>query len=222
LYVDFLDTSGTLMAIVQSMGIADSEGNFEGARMAFCADAVSVIVGSMFGLAPVTAYIESGAGVAAGARTGITAIVCGFLFFLSIFFAPIIASIPPWATGGALIITGALMAESLGKIKWYDITHASTAFLTVLIMPLTYSIAYGLLAGIICYLILNITFTVLEYAGIPRPVFYEPEPVIVPADASDDTAKAKELPESSSDNDETDTDDKDLKPTKPVDALTEA
>jgi adenine/guanine/hypoxanthine permease len=187
------------MAIVSSMGLSDSEGNFEGARMAFCADAGSVIIGSLFGLAPVTAYIESAAGVAAGARTGIAAIFCGFFFFLAIFFAPIIASIPPWATGGALIITGALMAESLGKIKWYDITHASTAFLTVIIMPLTYSIAYGLLAGIICYLILTITFTVLAYVGIEKPVFYDPEADVISNDLADISKKIQDQPESSDD-----------------------
>ena len=163
------------MAIVSSMGHVDAEGNFPGARMGFASDAIATIIGSIFGLSPITAYIESGAGVQAGARTGITAIFCGFFFFLSIFFAPIIASIPPWATGGALIITGALMAQSLGKVKWYDITHASTAFLTVIMMPLTYSIAYGLLAGIMCYIILHGTFTLLEFVGIEKPKFYDPD-----------------------------------------------
>lgn len=156
------------------MGQIDEDGNFEKSREAFTADAIATMVGSLFGLSPVTSYIESGAGVAAGSRTGITAILCGFFFFLSIFFAPIIASIPPWATGGALIITGALMASSLGKIKWYDVTHAATAFLTLMVMPLTYSIAYGLIAGIMCYTILHGTFYLLALVGIEKPVFYDP------------------------------------------------
>ena len=158
------------------------------------------MVGALFGLSPVTAYIESGAGVKAGSRTGITACGIGFLFFLGIFFAPIIASIPPWATGGALIITGALMASSLGKIKWHDITHASTAFLTVLVMPLTYSIAYGLLAGISCYLLMNSVFYGLQLLGIDKPVpdvdefeeFTLSTPPVVVTDSEDDSNKVKE------------------------------
>jgi AGZA family xanthine/uracil permease-like MFS transporter len=118
LYVDFLDTSGTLLALVSSMGYVDENGDFPKSKWAFSADAIATIIGSLFGLSPVTSYIESGAGVEAGARTGLAAVLCGFLFFISIFFAPIIASIPPWATGGSLIIVGSLMTRSLLKIKW--------------------------------------------------------------------------------------------------------
>jgi AGZA family xanthine/uracil permease-like MFS transporter len=156
LYVDFLDTSGTLLGLAHAMGVVDEEGNFPKSRAAFSADALATMFGSIFGLSPgkfedspyhfaestaltslhsfrvlVTSYIESGSGVEAGSKTGLTACICGFYFFLSIFFAPIIASIPPWATGGALIIVGALMCRSLGSVKWWDITHAITAFLTV-------------------------------------------------------------------------------------------
>ena len=94
-YVDFLDTSGTLLALVIAMGIADEHGDFEGSRQAFAADACATIAGSFFGLSPVTSYIESAAGVEAGSRTGMTAVFCGIFFLMSIFFAPIIASIPP-------------------------------------------------------------------------------------------------------------------------------
>lgn len=130
--MDFLDTSGTLLAIASNIGIVQENGDFPKAKQAFAAgkhrftkilniwlytntihyvfflilltklkDAIATMVGALFGLSPVTAYIESGAGVKAGARTGITACAIGFLFFLGLFFAPIIASIPPWATGGA-------------------------------------------------------------------------------------------------------------------------
>ena len=116
--------------------------------MAFSSDAIATIVGSLFGLSPVTSYIESVAGVEAGAKTGLTAVIVGFYFFLSIFFAPIIASIPPWATGGALIIVGALMCRSLADVKWTNVSHAITAFLVMIVMPLTYSIAYGMLLDI--------------------------------------------------------------------------
>ena len=95
LYVDFLDTSGTLLALVLVLGIADENGDFPRSRQAFAADACATIVGSFFGLSPVTSYIESAAGVEAGSRTGMTAVFCGVFFLLSIFLAPIIASIPP-------------------------------------------------------------------------------------------------------------------------------
>jgi adenine/guanine/hypoxanthine permease len=129
----------------------------------------------MFSLSPVTSYIESGSGVEAGARTGLTAVIIGTYFLISIFFAPIIASIPPWATGGALIVVGALMSRSLGDIKWYNIRDASTAFLTVTVMPLTYSIAYGLIAGIGCYVIMTAVFKLLALFGIPEPTFESSE-----------------------------------------------
>lgn len=129
--------------------------------------------GSLFGLSPVTSYIESAGGVGAGARTGLTALFIGFFFFLSLFFAPIIASIPPWATGGALILVGSMMARSLADVKWYDITHAATAFVTVIVMPLTYSIAYGLIAGIGIWLVLQSVFWILGFVGIERPEFTE-------------------------------------------------
>ena len=159
------------MGLVSAMGYIDEEGNFPNSRAAFSADALATMFGSIFGLSPVTAYIESGSGVEAGSRTGLTAVICGFYFFLSIFFAPIISSIPPWATGGALIIVGSIMARSLVRVKWHDPTHALSAFLTVIVMPLTYSIAYGLLAGIGSYFISWSVFTLLSYVGIPKPVW---------------------------------------------------
>lgn len=173
LYVDFLDTSGTLMGIVSNMGYADEHGDFPRSRAAFSVDAIATMFGSMFGLSPVTSYIESAGGVAAGARTGLTACFIGFFFFLGTFFAPIIASIPPWATGGALILVGAMMARSLRDVKWDDVTHAATAFVTVIVMPLTYSIAYGLIAGISMWIILETTFWILGFAGIKRPNTHE-------------------------------------------------
>jgi adenine/guanine/hypoxanthine permease len=160
-----------LLALAQDLGYVNETGDFPRSRFAFASDALATMIGSIFGLSPVTSYIESAAGVEAGARTGLTAVICGFYFFLSIFFAPIIASIPPWATGGALIIVGAIMCRSLKDIKWYNLSHAVTAFLTVIIMPLTYSIAYGLIAGIGCFVVLEGTFWLLSLVGIEKPVF---------------------------------------------------
>ena len=124
------------MGIVSNMGLTDEHGDFPKSRAAFSVDALATMFGSLFGLSPVTSYIESAGGVGAGARTGLTALFIGIFFFLGLFFAPIIASIPPWATGGALILVGSMMARSLKDVKWYDITHAATAFITVIVMPL--------------------------------------------------------------------------------------
>ncbi|CAB9496754.1 Adenine/guanine permease AZG1 [Seminavis robusta] len=191
LYVDFLDTSGTLLALVQDLGYTDEAGDFPRSRWAFASDAFATMFGSIFGLSPVTSYIESGAGVKAGARTGMAACICGFFFFLSIFFAPIIAAIPPWATGGALIIVGAIMSKSLANVKWYNLSHATSAFLTVIIMPLTYSIANGLIAGIGSFLIMEGTFFLLKFLGIPKPQFYPfgEEPSNDAQDEADDDNK---------------------------------
>lgn len=175
LYVDFLDTSGTLLALVSSMGYVDENGDFPKSRWAFSADAIATIIGSLFGLSPVTSYIESGAGVEAGAKTGLCAIFCGIFFFLSIFFAPIIASIPPWATGGSLIIVGALMSRSLIKVKWHIHSHAISAFITVMLMPLTYSIAYGLVGGIMTFAVMEGVFLLLSFVGIKKPSYEEEE-----------------------------------------------
>lgn len=175
LYVDFLDTSGTLLAIVSSMGIVDDNGDFPKSKWAFSADAIATIVGSLFGLSPVTSYIESGAGVAAGSKTGLTAVICGFFFFLSIFFAPIIASIPAWATGGSLIIVGSLMSKSLLKIKWHIHSHALSAFITVMLMPLTYSIAYGLIGGMLSFAFMEGCFFLLNKVGVAYPSYDDPD-----------------------------------------------
>lgn len=169
LYVDFLDTSGTLLGIVNSMGLIDEEGNFPRSTQAYAVDAISTMFGSIFGLSPITSYIESGAGVEAGAKTGLTAVICAFYFFISIFFAPILASIPPWAIGGALILVGALMARSLTKLNFNKVSHAVSGFLTVMVMPLTYSIAYGLIAGIGTFIVMEGTFKLLSLVGLKVP-----------------------------------------------------
>jgi len=125
--------------------------------------------GSLFGLSTITSYIESGAGVEAGSKTGMTTVICAFFFFVAIFFAPILASIPPWAIGGALILVGALMARSLTKLNFNRVSHAVSGFLTVMVMPLTYSITYGLIAGIGSFVVLEGAFWVLSFVGLKVP-----------------------------------------------------
>jgi AGZA family xanthine/uracil permease-like MFS transporter len=167
LYVDILDATGTLYSMARFAGLMDERTqDFEGSSIAYMVDAFGISISALFGSPPVTAYIESGAGISEGGKTGITAMVTGLCFFISIFFAPIFASIPPWATGCTLIIVGSLMAQSAKDINWKYMGDAIPAFLTIAIMPFTYSIAYGLIAGIMSYIIINtLVFIVGKASG---------------------------------------------------------
>ncbi|KAJ3730897.1 permease family-domain-containing protein [Lentinula guzmanii] len=156
LYVDILDTTGTLYSMAKFAGLRDPITlDFEGSTAAYCVDAFSISMGALVGTSPVTAFIESATGISEGGKTGITAIVVGLAFFVSIFFAPIFASIPGWATGGALIIVGSLMIRNVREINWDYIGDAVPAFITLIIIPLSYNIAYGLIAGILSYVAIN-------------------------------------------------------------------
>lgn len=144
--------------------------DFENSSIAYTVDALGISIGSLLGSPPVTAYIESGAGISEGGKTGLTAMFSGLAFFISIFFAPIFASIPPWATGCTLIIVGSLMAQAAKDINWRYMGDAIPAFLTIAIMPFTYSIAYGLIAGILSYALINTLVFVVEKASGGRVV----------------------------------------------------
>ncbi|KAF9555938.1 xanthine/uracil permease [Agrocybe pediades] len=156
LYVDILDTTGTLYSMAKFAGLRDPVTlDFEGSNIAYCIDAICISIGSLMGISPVTAYIESATGISEGGKTGLTAMTTGVMFFISVFFAPIFASIPAWATGGALTVVGSMMIRNVTEINWLYIGDAVPAFLTLLIIPLTKNIAYGVIAGIMTYLILN-------------------------------------------------------------------
>lgn len=167
LYVDILDCTGTLYSMARFCGAIDEDTqDFEGSAVAYLVDAMGITIGSLFGSPPVTAFIESGAGISEGGATGITACVTGLCFFISIFFAPIFASIPPWATGCTLILVGAMMARACTDINWRYIGDSVPAFLTLAVMPFTYSIAYGLITGIVTYMILNTgAWIILKLSG---------------------------------------------------------
>lgn len=151
--------------------VVDPEtGDFEGSTAAYMVDALSISIGSLFGSSPVTAFIESGAGIAEGGRTGLTAMTVGVCFFISVFFAPIFASIPPWATGSVLILVGSMMMPAAVNINWRYLGDAIPAFVTIVVMPFTYSIAYGLIAGIILYIIINTLVWLIERASGGRIV----------------------------------------------------
>lgn len=155
LYVDILDTTGTLYSMARFAGFADANGDFEGQYFAFMSDASSIVVGSLLGTSPVTAFIESSTGIREGGRTGMTALTVAGYFMLAFFFTPLLASIPAWAVGPPLILVGVLMMRSVVEIDWDDMKQAIPAFITMILMPLTYSIAYGLIGGIGTYIVLN-------------------------------------------------------------------
>lgn len=171
LYVDILDCTGTLYSMARFCGAIDERTqDFENSSIAYTVDALGISIGSLFGCSPVTAYIESGAGISEGGKTGLTAMFTGLAFFISIFFAPIFASIPSWATGCTLVIVGSLMAKSAKDINWRYMGDAIPAFLTIAIMPFTYSIAYGLIAGICSYILINTLVYIIEKASGGRIV----------------------------------------------------
>ncbi|CAK7270011.1 hypothetical protein SEPCBS57363_003889 [Sporothrix epigloea] len=155
LYVDIVDCTATLYAMARFSGKTGPDGDFPRSTIAYCTDALFISIGSLFGCSPCTAFIESGAGITEGGRTGLTAMVTGLCFIISVFFAPIFASIPPWATGTTLILVGCLMIRQVTFINWSYIGDAIPSFVTIAFMPFSYSVAYGLMAGLFVYIALN-------------------------------------------------------------------
>ncbi|KAB5551006.1 permease family-domain-containing protein [Coniochaeta sp. 2T2.1] len=157
LYVDIIDCTATLYSMARFCHrTKDRQGDFPRATVAYCTDAVMISLGALLGCSPVTVFVESGAGIAEGGRTGLTGIVTGICFLISIFFAPIFASIPPWATGCTLIIVGCLMIRQVVSINWAYIGDAVPSFVTLTFIPFSYSVAYGLIAGLFTYTGLNL------------------------------------------------------------------
>lgn len=166
LYVDILDCTGTLYSMARFAGLIDPvTQDFEGSSVAYMVDALSISVGAVLGVPPVTAFVESGAGISEGGKTGLTAMVTGLCFFVTVFFAPIFASIPPWATGCVLVIVGSMMATAVTEINWAYMGDAVPAFIALAIMPFTYSIANGLIGGIFSYIIINGTVYLIKVAS---------------------------------------------------------
>jgi len=156
LYVDILDCTGTLYSMARFAGaVSPVTGDFERSTLAYCTDAATISIGALFGVSPSVAFIESGSGIAEGGRTGITSMTTGMCFFVSLFFAPIFSSIPPWATGGALCLVGCMMMRGTLSINWRYPGDAIPAFVTLAFIPFSYSIAYGLIVGLITYASLN-------------------------------------------------------------------
>ncbi len=152
LFVDFFDTMGTLVGVGVQGGFMDDEGQLPRDGRAMAADAAATVAGAALGTSPVTTYIESAAGIASGARTGLANIVVVAGFGVAMFFAPGLTGIPAFATAPALIIVGALMAAGLGKIDWEDRAESMAAFVTALAIPATFSISDGMALGIATYI----------------------------------------------------------------------
>ncbi len=156
LLVNLFDSSGTLLGVTDKAGFSDEKGRFPKMKQALYVDSASAVVGSYIGTSAISTYIESGAGVSVGGRTGMTAVVVGLLFLLTIFFSPLAGMVPAYATAGALVYVGILMASSLIKVQWDDLTEATPAFITASMMPFTYSITEGIAFGFISYCVMKL------------------------------------------------------------------
>jgi len=156
LFVDMFDTAGTLVGVSQQAGYIDENGDLPKASKALLADAIGTTGGALFGTSTVTTYVESASGVAEGGRTGLTGIVVSILFFLSLFFKPLIGIVPGAATAPALIIVGTMMMTNITKLDWDDFTEILPAFVAMIAMPLTYSISNGIALGFIVYPIVKL------------------------------------------------------------------
>ena len=155
LFVNLFDTAGTLLGVATRANLIDSSGEIKNLDRALKADSSASVLGSFFGCSPVTSYVESSAGVEAGGRTGLTALIVGIFFLVAIFFAPIASIVPSYATAGALIYVAILMLGGMEKLNWSDNTELLPALIMIIMIPLTFSIANGIAIGFISYVVLK-------------------------------------------------------------------
>ncbi|WP_095210501.1 NCS2 family permease [Endozoicomonas ascidiicola] len=156
MFVNLFDTTGTLIAVGDKAGLADKNGKMKNMNRAMITDGTSSWVGALMGTPTVTSYVESASGVAAGGRTGLTAVTIGTLFLLCIFLSPLAGMVPAYATAGALIYVAVLMVGSLGNVDWNDLTEAAPVLITAIMMPLSFSIANGIALGFIAYPVIKV------------------------------------------------------------------
>ena len=155
LFVDLFDTIGTVIAVSLKAGMVDKDGKVDGVGRMLMADAVATAVGACLGTSTTTTYVESASGVAVGGRTGLTAFTVAVCFALALFLAPLFLAIPAAATGPALVLVGVMMLANTTSVDWGDYTEAIPAFVTVLLMPLSYSISDGIMLGLIMYVLMK-------------------------------------------------------------------
>ena len=157
LFVDLFDTIGTLIAVSMKADMVDKDGKVDGVGRMLMADAVATAAGACLGTSTTTTYVESATGVAVGGRSGLTAFVVAICFALSLFLGPMFLSIPAAATGPALVLVGVMMCTNATKVLWDDYTEAIPAFITMLMMPLSYSISDGIMLGLIMYVLMKVS-----------------------------------------------------------------
>lgn len=170
LFVDFFDTIGTLVGVCSKAGMLDENGNVPNAGRALMADALATTAGACLGVSTVTTYVESSTGVSVGGRSGYTAVTVGVLFLAAMFFSPLFIAIPSCATAPALIYVGYLMLSAVKDIDFANITEGLPAFVTILAMPLTYSIGDGLTLGVLSYVFVNLLYNLLAPADKRKKV----------------------------------------------------
>ncbi len=156
LFVDMFDTLGTLIGVASKADMLDKNGKLPKIKGALLSDAIGTSVGAVCGTSTVTTFVESASGVAEGGRTGLTSLVAGLLFAVSLFLSPIFLAIPSFATAPALIIVGFLMLTSITKIDFEDYTEAIPCFIAIIAMPFMYSISEGIAMGVISYVFINL------------------------------------------------------------------
>jgi adenine/guanine/hypoxanthine permease len=156
LFVDLFDTAGTLVGVAQKAGLIGDDGKIPRLNRALLADSTATSIGALLGTSNTTSFVESTAGVAAGGRTGLTAVVVGVLFILALFFSPLAGMIPAYATAGALFYVAILMLSGLVNVDWDDLTESAPVVVTCLLMPLTFSIAEGISLGFISYTLIKL------------------------------------------------------------------
>jgi AGZA family xanthine/uracil permease-like MFS transporter len=156
LFVDMFDTVGTLVGVSDKAGMLDKDGRIPRVKQALFADSIGTTVGAMLGTSTVTTYVESASGVAEGGKTGLTALTTAGLFLIALFFAPLFTMVPAAATAAALVLVGFFMMSPILKINFEDFTEAIPAFITIIVMPLTYSIAEGIVFGMLSYVLLKL------------------------------------------------------------------
>ncbi len=155
LFIDMFDTIGTVVGVSVKSGMVDEKGNVDGINKVLMADAVATVAGAAFGTSTTTTYIESASGVSEGGRTGLTSFTIAICFAIALLFSPLFLAIPGAATGPVLFIVGVMMAAPVKEIDWEDYSEAIPAFVTMLLMPLAYSISDGIMLGLISYVFLN-------------------------------------------------------------------
>jgi AGZA family xanthine/uracil permease-like MFS transporter len=155
-YVAFFDCTGTLIGVTQGTHLSDKHGNMKNIRRALVADGAATMVAGVIGVTPAGTYLESGAGINAGGRTGLTAVTVAVLFVVTLFFAPLLTTIPSFATAPAILYIACLMTQSMATIPWEDMTEFVPSILTIILMPLTFSIADAIAVGLVLYVLIKV------------------------------------------------------------------